>query len=218
MNPETRFRQPFIYRNVLVVAVITLALIIGSAAMAEVKIPSGTIDIDETQFGFIIGGDIGRGTLHYQGVDYYFKTGGIKVGGIGISKIAAVGEVYDLFDISQFPGTYVAGDYGVTLGGGVGGMVLKNQNGVYLRLRSTMEGVALTVGVEGLNIQLEGASGQAQPPQQMQQQPAGQTYTVQSGDTLYEIANRFGTTVSALKSANNLTSDMIRVGQVLSIP
>jgi LysM repeat protein len=50
------------------------------------------------------------------------------------------------------------------------------------------------------------------------QQQAGQTYTVQSGDTLYEIANRFGTTVSALKSANNLTSNMIRVGQVLNIP
>jgi hypothetical protein len=220
ISPDSRFGQSSIWSNVLVVVVITLALVIGSSAIAEVKIPSGTIDIDETQFGFILGGDIGRGTLHYQGVDYYFKTGGIKVGGIGISKIAAAGEVYDLFDISQFPGTYVAGDYGVTLGGGVGGMVLKNQNGVYLRLRSTMEGVALTVGVEGLNIQLEGASGQAQPPQpmQMQQQQAGQTYTVQSGDTLYEIANRFGTTVSALKSANNLTSNIIRVGQVLNIP
>jgi LysM repeat protein len=218
-NPEASFGQFFMCRNVLLVVVITLALVIGSSARAEVKIPSGTIDIDETQFGFIIGGDIGRGTLHYKGVDYYFKTGGIKVGGIGISKIAAAGEVYDLFDISQFPGTYVSGDYGVSLGGGVGGMVLKNQNGVYLRLHSTMEGVALSVGVEGLNIQLEGATGQAQPPQPVQmQQQAAQTYTVQSGDTLYEIANKFGTTVSAVKSANNLTSDMIRVGQVLNIP
>ena len=143
--------------NTCVALVIGLFLIGASAAVAAEKIPSGTIDIDETQFGFIIGGDIGKGQLHYKGVDYIFKTGGIKVGGVGVAKISAAGEVYDLFDISQFPGTYVAGDYGVTLGGGVGGMVLKNQNGVYLRLRSTMEGVALTVGAEGLTIKLEDA-------------------------------------------------------------
>jgi hypothetical protein len=194
---------------------------VASVGSADEKIPSGTIKIDEVQFAYILGGDIGHGTLHYQGMKYRFKTGGIKAGGIGISKIAAVGEVYDLFDISEFPGTYVSGDYGITLGGGVGGMVLKNQNGVYLRLRSTMEGIALNVGLEGLNVELEGEPEveEEQPVEQveMQTQP-GQTYVVQSGDTLYEIANRFGTTVSALKDANNLTSDTILVGQVLNIP
>ena len=202
---------------------ISLGLLIAPIASAQEKIPSGTITIDETQLGFILGGDIGKGILTYQGVDYSFKTGGIKVGGMGIAKISAVGEVYDLFDLSQFPGTYVAGDYGISLGGGVGGMVLKNQNDVFLRLRSTMQGIDLNVGLEGLDIKLEGVA-EEQPPaeepaeQVEMQQQAGQTYTVQSGDTLYEIANRFGTTVSALKSANNLTSDIIRVGQVLSIP
>jgi LysM repeat protein len=194
---------------------------VASLASADEKIPSGTIKIDEVQFAYILGGDIGHGTLHYQGMKYHFKTGGIKAGGIGIAKIAAVGEVYDLFDISQFPGTYVSGDYGITLGGGVGGMVLKNQNGVYLRLRSTMEGIALNVGLEGLNIQLEGKPEVEveQPAEQVEmQEQSGQTYTVQSGDTLYEIATRFGTTVSALKDANNLTSDTILVGQVLNIP
>jgi N-acetylmuramoyl-L-alanine amidase len=46
----------------------------------------------------------------------------------------------------------------------------------------------------------------------------GQRYTVQYGDTLYLIAQRYGTTVSALRSANNLWSDEIRPGQVLIIP
>lgn len=157
LNSGVRCTQSSILMAVGAVIFIGLALTLGSSAIAAEKVPSGTIDIDETQFGFIIGGDIGKGQLHYQGVDYIFKTGGIKVGGVGVAKISAAGEVYDLFDISQFPGTYVAGDYGVTLGGGVGGMVLKNQNGVYLRLRSTMEGVALTVGAEGLTIKLEDA-------------------------------------------------------------
>ncbi len=44
------------------------------------------------------------------------------------------------------------------------------------------------------------------------------TYTVQPGDTLYRIAQRFGTTVDAIRSANGLTSDSIYVGQQLSIP
>jgi len=43
------------------------------------------------------------------------------------------------------------------------------------------------------------------------------TYTVQSGDTLYRIAVKFGTTVDAIKRANGLTSNTIRVGQVLIV-
>lgn len=44
------------------------------------------------------------------------------------------------------------------------------------------------------------------------------TYTVQNGDSLWKIASRFGTTINALKSANNLTNDNLRIGQVLIIP
>ena len=215
---ETRFGDALIGRNITRLMVISLVLLIASVASAEEKIPSGTVEIDETQLGFIIGGDVGKGVLHYKGVDFYFKTGGIKVGGMGIAKISAVGEAYDLFDIDQFPGTYVTGDYGIALGGGVGGLVLKNENGVFLRLRSTLEGVALAVGLEGITIKLEDAVQGQQPAEQGGvQQQAGQTYTVQSGDTLYEIATKFGTTVSELKSRNNLTSDVIRVGQVLYV-
>lgn len=44
------------------------------------------------------------------------------------------------------------------------------------------------------------------------------TYTVKSGDTLAGIAAKFATTVAKIKAANKLTSDMIKVGQVLVIP
>ncbi|MEY3048619.1 MAG: hypothetical protein RL365_657 [Bacteroidota bacterium] len=43
-------------------------------------------------------------------------------------------------------------------------------------------------------------------------------YVVKSGDTLSAIASRKHTTVAALKRANNLSSDTIRVGQRLKIP
>ena len=44
------------------------------------------------------------------------------------------------------------------------------------------------------------------------------TYTVQKGDSLYAIANKYNTTVDALKKANNLTSNILSIGQVLKIP
>jgi LysM repeat protein len=45
-----------------------------------------------------------------------------------------------------------------------------------------------------------------------------QRYKVRSGDTLSEIAARFGVTVKAIKAANSLQGNVIRVGQVLIIP
>ena len=44
------------------------------------------------------------------------------------------------------------------------------------------------------------------------------TYTVKSGDSLWSIANRFGTTVAVLKELNNLNTNELSVGQVLKLP
>ncbi len=48
--------------------------------------------------------------------------------------------------------------------------------------------------------------------------PSEQPYQVRSGDSLYSIARGFGTTVGVLRSHNKLTSDSLRVGQLLVIP
>lgn len=48
---------------------------------------------------------------------------------------------------------------------------------------------------------------------------ASASYTVQPGDTLAEIARRFGTTVDVLVQANGIADpDRIAVGQELQIP
>lgn len=48
--------------------------------------------------------------------------------------------------------------------------------------------------------------------------PEGGLYVVAKGDSLSKIARTHGTSVEALAEVNNLTSDIIRVGQKLKIP
>ena len=43
-------------------------------------------------------------------------------------------------------------------------------------------------------------------------------YTVKNGDSLWLIANKYGTTIDELKNANNLKSNTLSIGQTLIIP
>ena len=44
------------------------------------------------------------------------------------------------------------------------------------------------------------------------------TYVVKSGESLYSIARKYNTTVDEIKRLNNLTSNLLSIGQVLKIP
>ena len=44
------------------------------------------------------------------------------------------------------------------------------------------------------------------------------TYTVQKGDSLWSIAKKYNVGVEELKLANNLTSNLLSIGQKLIIP
>jgi cell wall-associated NlpC family hydrolase len=48
--------------------------------------------------------------------------------------------------------------------------------------------------------------------------PSYGTYTVKKGDSLTAIARLYNTTIVSLKSINHLTTDIIRVGEVLKVP
>ena len=54
-------------------------------------------------------------------------------------------------------------------------------------------------------------------PSAAQQAPADSVYTVQSGDTLYSIAQRFGVSVTALQRWNDLEGTAIQRGQALRV-
>lgn len=55
-------------------------------------------------------------------------------------------------------------------------------------------------------------------PKPAQPKPAsGSTYTVARGDTLYAIGRKFGVSVDALKAANGLRSNTLKIGQKLNV-
>ena len=142
----------------LLVLIFSIVFGLGQVEAEELQ-PDGRIKIDDTQVSFIVGGSWGKGVLSYKGVDYEFKIKGLKVGAIGVAKVSAVGNVYNMSDLAKFSGTYVAGQAGIALAGGVGGTVLENQNKVYIRLSSKQKGVALNIGIDGLTIELTDAIG-----------------------------------------------------------
>ncbi len=51
-----------------------------------------------------------------------------------------------------------------------------------------------------------------------EQEITSDTYIVKSGDSLYSIAQKYNTTVDELKKLNNLTSNLLSIGQSLKIP
>ena len=140
-------------KNRTICWLITLAMLVaGSNALAEEIKPSGKLVIDETQVMALIGGSMGGGTLLLDDDSYSFKTGGLKLGGVGIQKIHVTGDVYHLNKVKDFAGTYVELEAGATLTKGVGGLWLKNSKGVTLHLKSKGAGLALSLSAGGLKI------------------------------------------------------------------
>ena len=138
-----------------IAAVLFLMTFAASAISGESPKPSGKVSLESKSIAAGVGVTWGEGKLSFKGKDYPFSIDGLTVVDFGIAKASAVGDVYNLTDVSKFAGTYVAGEAGFTLAGGVGGMVLRNQDGVVMHVRSTSKGAKLQLGTSGLNIKMK---------------------------------------------------------------
>jgi len=134
---------------------LAMTMLATTVLSGESPKPSGKVSIESRSIAAGIGVTWGDGKLSFKGKDYPFSIDGLTVVDFGISKASATGDVYDLTDVAKFPGTYVAAEAGFTLAGGVGGMVLRNQDGVVMQIRSTSRGARLQLGTSGLNIKLK---------------------------------------------------------------
>ena len=134
------------------------ALMLPAAALAgptaaQQRVKSGTVEIEQVQVAFIGSGNIGGGTLHFQGRSHRFTVGGLGVGGFGVSKMQAYGDVYNLRELHQVPGAHGQARYGMAAGDQGGGeMWLENPNGVTISLRTRRSGLALSLGADAVYI------------------------------------------------------------------
>ncbi len=130
-------------------------LAVFTLAMAAEPPPSGTVKLTSKAVAIGIGVSWGDGTLSYGGKNHTFSVDGLSVADLGISSVTTSGEVFNLTKLSDFSGNYVAGEAGIAIAGGPSDQILKNQNGVVLRLHGTQQGARLTLAAQGVKIALK---------------------------------------------------------------
>jgi hypothetical protein len=141
------------------VCCLCLAGCAGSVALGpdavKGKTPDGFIEMHEVQAAYMASGSGGAGALTFRDVQYEFDVGGVGVGGIGLSTIEATGEVYNLRDLGQFPGTYGQARYGFAIGtSSAGDLWLQNEAGVIMHLKAKRTGLMLSLGGDAVVIKM----------------------------------------------------------------
>lgn len=126
-----------------------------SAPTLHGKAPSGFVDMEEVSIAYLGQAGGGKGTLTFQGQSYPFEIAGLGAGGIGVSKLDASGEVYNLTDVAQFEGAYGEGRYGAVAGdASAGDLWLENDDGVVMHLKAKREGLMLSLGADVVDIRM----------------------------------------------------------------
>lgn len=117
---------------------------------------SGSVEINQVQVAFIFSGNVGGGTLSFEGKAYKFTLGGLGVGGIGASSINARGTVYNMKRLADFPGAYGQVRWGWAAGDQSGGKLwLQNPPGVVMELEAERQGLMLSLGADAIYVDLD---------------------------------------------------------------
>ena len=116
----------------------------------------GLVRVSFAKAGLIAGAGIGRGVLTFDGRDHPFRVSGLSLGfTVGASVNRLAGNVSYLHRLSDFPGTYSSVGAGGALGGGVGGVQLKNEKGVIITLHGVRVGLEFAANLSGIRIAFE---------------------------------------------------------------
>src|SRR5262245_46809364 len=128
------------------------ALLVATGTIAADQL-SGRISLYTTSVAVGVGTQWGNGTLALlNGKRYQFSVQGLEVGGVGFSEARATGEVYNLYNLADFSGVYLAGEASATVGGGAGIRTMRNEHGVVINLSTSQKGIKLTLAGEGVRI------------------------------------------------------------------
>jgi hypothetical protein len=142
--------------NTILTVVVTI-LVFNMTLPAQAEDPSGTVTLESTSIALGIGVEWGHGTLTLNnGSTHKFEVKGISVVDLGISKVEATGDVFDLKNIADFPGDYSAVKAGATFAKkSAGDVILQNEKKVQIRLTPKGTGVQLTAGFGGVVISMK---------------------------------------------------------------
>ncbi len=139
----------------------TLAAVAPAPALAQSPRDPGapgpvdaTVTMTAKAAGVGVGYTWGDGTLRFHGHTYHFTVKGVSVADVGFSNIQGTGRVYNLHRLKDFSGTYGAATGEATLVNGIGGMFLRNGNGVQLRMNTTDKGARLAGSADGITLTL----------------------------------------------------------------
>jgi hypothetical protein len=116
---------------------------------------SGTVTVTATSAAIGVGWSWGKGMLTLiNGKQYAFKVSGLDVVAVGFKQATAVGNVYNLKNIKDFAGTYVAAGAAATVGGGMGASSMRNDKGVVIDLTGVGQGIDFRLAVSGMKVTL----------------------------------------------------------------
>jgi len=140
----------------------TLLLVAGyagaadsSAPVANDATPDATLTLKGGSVAVGIGYTWGHGDLAYQNSSRRFSISGVSVVDVGATNFSATGSVYNLTELSDFAGNYVAAGAGFAIAGGGTAIYLKNEHGVVIKLIATDVGLKFKLSADGVHVVLK---------------------------------------------------------------
>jgi hypothetical protein len=124
----------------------------------EDRLPAGFVKLNFKSIGLGVGGSSGDGVLSYQGKDYPVVISGVNLADVGVSQFQGAGKVYDLKNVADFSGNYVATQAAFAVRGGQGSLSMRNAKGVtivILQDEGKESGTRFSLGPSGVTVSLK---------------------------------------------------------------
>ena len=149
-----------VYVSLAACALLSGAALAGSAesqtaAVADDAQPDAQITLQGGSVAAGIGYTWGHGELTARDGSHQFSIKGVSVIDVGASNFAAKGVVYNLANVKDFAGNYVAAGAGLAIAGGGTAVYLKNEHGVVIKLIATDVGLKFKLSADGVHVALK---------------------------------------------------------------
>ena len=142
-------------KNTLIAAFTCLLLSSCTGIQKPAGTSSATLTIEGSLASYYAGASSGEGVLTYDGKQYPFTLSAIGGGGSAAMSISAIGQVYNLTTLEDFPGKYTSHRSGITVGEGKFTALLKSDRGVQIYLEGETSGVGSSIGMSSVTIELK---------------------------------------------------------------